>query len=289
MESHQECMYDHIEVYSGVNAQAPVLRRLCGSKVPDPLVAPGSHMFLKFVSDNSVQKRGFVAEVTTECGGTLLAEVRTKELYSHFKFGDDVHPPATECTWHLQSEGNYGVELVFQSFELEEEQDCGYDYIEIYDGPTETSPRMGRYCGSGPPEEIYSSGDSLTIRFHSDDSINKKGFHIRYTSTKFQDTLQARKPLLMHPMILFALAAAAWHWLLQDIVPVYQIKGISKLFKLCLPKVQCFCDSLTSPPSERQFNALLMSVASLLANVCFPDPAPFLLKGPLVYTSDREV
>ncbi|CAJ0932596.1 unnamed protein product [Ranitomeya imitator] len=67
-------------------------------------------------------------------------------------------------------------------------------------------------------------------------------------------------------MILFALAAAAWHWLLQDIVPVYQIKGISKLVKLCLPKVQCFCDSLTSPPSERQFNALLMSVASLLAN-----------------------
>ncbi|CAJ0964399.1 unnamed protein product [Ranitomeya imitator] len=52
----------------------------------------------------------------------------------------------------------------------------------------------------------------------------------------------------------------------EDIVPVYQIKGISKLFKLCLPKVQCFCDSLTSPPSERQFNALLMSVASLLAN-----------------------
>ncbi|CAJ0943047.1 unnamed protein product [Ranitomeya imitator] len=33
-----------------------------------------------------------------------------------------------------------------------------------------------------------------------------------------------------------------------DIVPVYQIKGISKLVKLCLPKVQCFCDSLTSPP-----------------------------------------
>ncbi|CAJ0945177.1 unnamed protein product [Ranitomeya imitator] len=92
------------------------------------------------------------------------------------------------------------------------------------------------------------------------------------------------RPLLMHPMILFALAAAAWHWLLQDIVPVYQIKGISKLVKLCLPKVQCCCDSLTSPPSERQkpvafmgftgfcfpvnirFNALLMSVASLLAN-----------------------
>ncbi|CAJ0925544.1 unnamed protein product [Ranitomeya imitator] len=90
------------------------------------------------------------------------------------------------------------------------------------------------------------------------------------------------KPLFMHPMILFALAAAAWHWLLQDIVPVYQIKGISKLFKLCLPKVQCFCDSLTSPPSERQFNALLMSVASLLAN----DPVPSPGAMP-VYWKDR--
>ncbi|XP_075714976.1 bone morphogenetic protein 1 [Rhinoderma darwinii] len=193
MESHQECLYDHIEVYSGTNTQSPVLKHLCGSKVPDPLIAPGNHMFLKFVSDNSVQRKGFVAEVTTVCGGTLQAEVRTKDLYSHAKFGDDVHPAATECVWHLQSEGNYGVELVFQSFELEEEQDCGYDYIEIYDGPSENSPRMGRYCGSGPPEEVYSSGDSLTIRFHSDDSINKKGFHIRYTSTKFQDTLHARK------------------------------------------------------------------------------------------------
>ncbi|CAJ0966992.1 unnamed protein product [Ranitomeya imitator] len=84
--------------------------------------------------------------------------------------------------------------------------------------------------------------------------------------------LLLERPLLMHPMILFALAAAAWHWLLQDIVPVYQIKGISKLVKLCLPKVQCFCDSLTSPPSERQFNALLMSVASLRSNVFFSNP-----------------
>lgn len=39
------------------------------------------------------------------------------------------------------------------------------------------------------PEEVYSAGDALVLKFHSDDSINKKGFHVRYTSTKFQDTL----------------------------------------------------------------------------------------------------
>lgn len=43
------------------------------------------------------------------------------------------------------------------------------------------------------PEEVYSAGDALVLKFHSDDSINKKGFHVRYTSTKFQDTLHASK------------------------------------------------------------------------------------------------
>lgn len=46
---------------------------------------------------------------------------------------------------------------------------------------------------SQTPEEIYSAGDALVLKFHSDDSINRKGFHIRYTGTKFQDTLHASK------------------------------------------------------------------------------------------------
>lgn len=50
------------------------------------------------------------------------------------------------------------------------------------------------FCASWqPPEEIYSAGDSIVIKFRSDDTINKKGFHVRYTSTKFQDTLHSRK------------------------------------------------------------------------------------------------
>lgn len=50
------------------------------------------------------------------------------------------------------------------------------------------------FCPSWqPPEEIYSAGDSIVIKFRSDDTINKKGFHVRYTSTKFQDTLHSRK------------------------------------------------------------------------------------------------
>ncbi|KAG7281288.1 hypothetical protein CRUP_030971 [Coryphaenoides rupestris] len=180
MEAHLECAYDHIEIYDGRDGKAPSLGRFCGTKKPSPITSSGNRLFIRFFSDNS-------------CGGRLKAEVKTKDLFSHAQFGDNNYPGASDCQWVISAEKGYGVELIFQTFEIEEEADCGYDYMELFDGGDTKSPRLGRYCGSGPPEEIYSAGDSIVIKFRSDDTINKKGFHVRYTSTKFQDTLHSRK------------------------------------------------------------------------------------------------
>lgn len=84
-----------------------------------------------------------------ECGGRLKAEVQTKELYSHAQFGDNNYPSHAHCDWVIVAEDGYGVELIFRTFEVEEEADCGYDYMEAYDGYDSTAPRLGRFCGSG--------------------------------------------------------------------------------------------------------------------------------------------
>jgi hypothetical protein len=75
--------------------------------------------------------------------------VKTKDLFSHAQFGDNNYPGASDCQWVLVAEKGYGVELIFQTFEIEEEADCGYDYMELFDGGDIKSPRLGRYCGSG--------------------------------------------------------------------------------------------------------------------------------------------
>ncbi|KAL0612685.1 Bone morphogenetic protein 1 [Plecturocebus cupreus] len=84
-----------------------------------------------------------------ECGGQVQAEVKTKELYSHAQFGDNNYPGGVDCEWVIMAEEGYGVELVFQTFEVEEETDCGYDYMELFDGYDSSAPRLGRFCGSG--------------------------------------------------------------------------------------------------------------------------------------------
>uniref|UniRef100_A0A8C1ZQM7 Metalloendopeptidase n=1 Tax=Cyprinus carpio TaxID=7962 RepID=A0A8C1ZQM7_CYPCA len=187
-EAHQECAYDHLEIYDGPNGRATSFGRFCGSKKPSPVISSGNSMFLRFFSDNSVQKRGFKV-----FHNERLISIKTKDLYSHAQFGDNNYPGASDCQWVISAEKGYGVELIFHTFEIEEEADCGYDYVELFDGADVKAPRLGRYCGSGPPEEIYSAGDAIVIKFHSDDTINKKGFHVRYTSTKFQDTLHTSK------------------------------------------------------------------------------------------------
>ncbi|XP_028448110.1 dorsal-ventral patterning tolloid-like protein 1 isoform X1 [Perca flavescens] len=193
IEQHQECAYDHLEAFDGDSDTAAILGRLCGSKIPEQLVSTGNKMYLRFISDASVQRKGFQATHSTECGGRLKAEARQKNLYSHSQFGDNNYPGHTDCEWLLTAEQGYGIELSFITFEVEEEADCGYDYIELYNGYDADSHRLGRFCGSGPREEIYSPGGAMLIRFHSDDTISKKGFHIRYTSTKFQESLHTRK------------------------------------------------------------------------------------------------
>lgn len=61
MEAHLDCAYDHIQIYDGRDAKAPSLGRFCGSKKPQPIISSGNKLFIRFFSDNSVQKKGFDA------------------------------------------------------------------------------------------------------------------------------------------------------------------------------------------------------------------------------------
>lgn len=100
----------------------------------------------------------------TECGGRLKAESKPRDLYSHAQFGDNNYPGQVDCEWLLASERGSRLELSFPTFEVEEEADCGYDYVELFSGLDSTAVGLGRFCGSGvntvatgysPHSELY--------------------------------------------------------------------------------------------------------------------------------------
>ncbi|CAB4058644.1 tok [Lepeophtheirus salmonis] len=181
MEPHQECAYDHLIMYDGHTTDDTILGRFCGSKLPHPIVASDDKLLLVFKSDASVQRRGFSAKHKTVCGGHLTAKEYVRHIYSHAKYGDANYYNKAECDWIVEAPIGKNVHLSFLTFEMEEENDCGYDFIEIFSGFDASGPSYGRFCGNKIPPEIISVDESLLLRFKSDDTINSKGFSAQYS------------------------------------------------------------------------------------------------------------
>lgn len=182
MEPHQECTYDHIALYDGTTSEAGFLGRYCGAKVPHPIVAFNNQMFMVFKSDSSVQRKGFRARHTTVCGGGLKATRTVKHMYSHAKYGDQNYDNKEDCDWIIQASPGEKVHLTFLTFELEDEHDCGYDYVEVFSGYSDSGSSYGKFCGNTIPQEIVSVNDALLVRFRTDDTINTKGFSAAYVA-----------------------------------------------------------------------------------------------------------
>merc|ERR1719291_992133 len=100
---HQECAYDHIVVYDGHTTNQQIMGRFCGSKLPHPLIATENTMLLVFKSDASVQRKGFMAEHMTVCGGHLSADEAPTQLFSHAKFGDINYDNKEDCDWIIEA------------------------------------------------------------------------------------------------------------------------------------------------------------------------------------------
>lgn len=60
--------------------------------------------------------------------------------------------------------------------QVERHDSCAYDYLEVRDGPLETSPLIGRFCGYDKPEDVRSTSHTLWMKFVSDGTVNKAGF-----------------------------------------------------------------------------------------------------------------
>ncbi|XP_074621556.1 uncharacterized protein LOC141880074 [Acropora palmata] len=65
-ETHSGCVYDHIEVFDGSVSTASSLGKFCGNTKPALIRSTSNELLLKFHSDQSITRPGFVASYTAE-------------------------------------------------------------------------------------------------------------------------------------------------------------------------------------------------------------------------------
>ena len=82
-------------------------------------------------------------------------------------------------TWNLELTPGKRIKLTFDSFDLEDHASCEYDYVRISYGSFDE-----KYCGPNKPSPIISSGNTMTVLFHSDGSETFKGFKTTWEAGK---------------------------------------------------------------------------------------------------------
>ncbi|XP_028390679.1 cubilin-like isoform X2 [Dendronephthya gigantea] len=182
LEDNPRCAYDYLEVYDGDSVHSTRLGRYCGYQLPGNLTSSGSNLFIVFRSDKNVEYNGFsftYSDTIDQCGQSHLYSPGTLKspLYPN------LYPNNVDCKWIVSSNNDKHILLQFSYFSLEGSSSCVFDYLEVYDGDSVNSTRLGRYCGEQLPENLRSSGSNFFIVFHTDGSDKRNGFVFNYTDT----------------------------------------------------------------------------------------------------------
>ncbi|BHF62984.1 Bone morphoproteintic protein 1 [Sparganum proliferum] len=142
LEEHSDCSSNYVEILDGPSDASPVLCKVCGSSLPGPIMSTKNSMTVKFDSDGGLDNNRFTARFkkVVSCVHYIKADEGNISSPDY----PNNYPPNSYCIWRIEVPVGFSVLLTFESFDLEEETDCRFDYLEIFDGSSECSPKLRR-------------------------------------------------------------------------------------------------------------------------------------------------
>uniref|UniRef100_A0A0X3NN85 Tolloid-like protein 1 n=1 Tax=Schistocephalus solidus TaxID=70667 RepID=A0A0X3NN85_SCHSO len=176
------CSEEYVEVRDGYNSTSHLIGRYCGSTLPKRMATRTARMLIEYSRLAGQPASGFSILYRVVCGAKMKGN---KGNISSLGYPGN-YPANKTCLWTITVPKGYSVLLTFETFDLEDDTKCQYDYLQVFDGTLKSSPLLKTMCGANLPEPITSTGNTMALRFVSDNVIQKLGFAA--TFQKFQNT-----------------------------------------------------------------------------------------------------
>ncbi|OFY37560.1 MAG: hypothetical protein A2W91_14515 [Bacteroidetes bacterium GWF2_38_335] len=196
--SHFSVSYeDTLYAYDGPTTSSPLIGKYTGGSLPEVIFSKtGNTLTFRFYSGSATNASGWRAFIS--CSATAPAQNFNMQegvrytcggnFYDEGGSGSNYSSSTTRTMAFISDNGNK-LQASFSAFNLYNDS---YDYLEIYDGPTVSYPKIGTFYGTASPGIIESTGTSLTFRFYSNSS---------YTSTGWAATISCTDaPPTQYPM-----------------------------------------------------------------------------------------
>ncbi|XP_033347146.1 cubilin [Bombus vosnesenskii] len=223
-----ECTGDFLEVRDGAGPFSQLLGKFCGNQPPLPILSGSNTLWIRFVSDGTLEGAG--VEGTFDTLDALCAYAAPIANNSRLILTSPNYPnnyePNTRCHWTISSEDLYTerLRIQFLDFDLADSHQCEDDYVEIIDGRNRKYIEEGygenfvwngnmlteiydsggfspstsyKYCGNNLPHDFYSYSTELHVTFKGS-STGHKGFKLEYGKSTCDRNFTAEQGRIVH-------------------------------------------------------------------------------------------
>ncbi|NXW50126.1 PCOC2 endopeptidase, partial [Nyctiprogne leucopyga] len=116
---------------------------------------------------------------TFTCGGVVSGE----SGFIGSEGFPGVYPPNSKCTWKITVPEGKVVVLSFRYLDLESDNLCRYDFVDIYSGHA-NGQRIGRFCGTVKPGALVSNSNKMLVQMTSDANTAGSGFIAKFSAAE---------------------------------------------------------------------------------------------------------
>ncbi|NXU32006.1 OVCH2 protein, partial [Thalassarche chlororhynchos] len=187
------CDYDSLSVYAKDDR---LVGKFCGGDLPLPILIGSNSIRLKFVSDNKDYGTGFsmtykalAPDILPDSGCESLAVLFEEGVLQSMHYPERYSNMA-DCQWIICAPEDHVIKLTYQSFEVEESEDCSYDAVTVYEDVGKEE-EIAKSCGFAVPAPVLSSSAMMLVVFHSDETETFGGFRATISFFHVTDTLDS--------------------------------------------------------------------------------------------------
>ncbi|XP_075283729.1 ovochymase-2 isoform X4 [Opisthocomus hoazin] len=174
--------------------------KFCGEDLPLPILIGSNSVRLKFVSDSRDYGTGFsmtykalTPDILPDSGCESLAVLFEEGVLQSMHY-PECYSNMAHCQWIICAPEDHVIKLTYQSFEVEESEDCSYDAVTVYEDVGKEE-EIAKSCGYALPAPVLSSSAMMLIVFHSDETETFGGFRatIAFVAVTDLDTLNSTR------------------------------------------------------------------------------------------------
>ncbi len=177
IENDNDCRFDYLDI-KGV-------KKLCGRVSDTEFTVNSTNAEFIFHSDANNEDFGFHLRIIAESRDCVRRLNVTNYAYVTSPNYPANYYDSSDCWTLITTEKGLTLVLTFELLNLEHDQQCAYDYLEVFDSQFANNS-LGKLCEK--PENVtlslQSSSNALLLHFHSDQLLNSRGFRAEVTTSR---------------------------------------------------------------------------------------------------------